>query len=66
MREALEGRFTGHHALIVSRQLARIDLLDEAIAELSGQIDEVIAPFAQLGYALRTTGRQAAFTRLYG
>ncbi len=47
LRDALQGRFTGHHALIVSRQLAHIDFLDEAIAELSGQVDEVIAPFAQ-------------------
>jgi transposase len=46
LREALEGRFTGHHALIVGRQLAHIDFLDEAIAELSQQVDEVIAPFA--------------------
>jgi transposase len=47
LREALQGRFTGHHALIVSRQLAHIDFLEEAIAELSQQVDEVIAPFAQ-------------------
>ena len=46
LREALEGRFTGHHALIVGRQLAHIDFLDEAIAALSERIDEVIAPFA--------------------
>lgn len=46
LREALQGRFTGHHALIVGRQLAHIDFLDEAIAELSVQVDEVIAPFA--------------------
>jgi transposase len=46
LREALQGRFTGHHALIVGRQLAHIDFLDEAIAELSQQVDEVIAPFA--------------------
>lgn len=46
LREALQGRFTGHHALIVGRQLAHIDFLDEAIAELSHQVDEVIAPFA--------------------
>jgi transposase len=46
LREALQGRFTGHHALIVGRQLAHIDFLDDAIAELSEQVDEVIAPFA--------------------
>ena len=47
LREALQGRFTGHHALIVSQQLAHIDYLDEAIAALSERIDEVIAPFAE-------------------
>jgi transposase len=47
LKQALHGRFTGHHALIVSRQLAHIDFLDEAIAELSERVDEVIAPFAQ-------------------
>ena len=47
LREALEGRFTGHHALIVGQQLAHIDYLDEAIAALSERIDEVIAPFAE-------------------
>ena len=46
LKGALEGRFTGHHALIVSHQLAHIDFLDEAIAALSDRIDEVIAPFA--------------------
>lgn len=46
LKEALQGRFTGHHALIVSQQLAHIDYLDEAIATLSERIDEVIAPFA--------------------
>jgi transposase len=46
LKQALEGRFTGHHALIVSRQLAHIDFLDEAIAALSVRVDEVIAPFA--------------------
>jgi transposase len=46
LKEALQGRFTGHHALIVGHQLAHIDYLDEAIASLSAQVDEVIAPFA--------------------
>jgi transposase len=47
LKEALQGRFTGHHALIVGHQLAHIDYLDEAIASLSERIDEVIAPFAE-------------------
>ena len=46
LKQALQGRFTGHHALIVGHQLAHIDYLDEAILALSERIDEVIAPFA--------------------
>ena len=36
LREALEGRFTGHHALLVSQMLAQIDFLDETIADAVG------------------------------
>jgi transposase len=46
LREALEGRFGAHHALIVGQILAHIDFLDESIAALSERVDEVIAPFA--------------------
>jgi transposase len=46
LREALEGRFGAHHALIVGQILAHVDFLDESIAALSERIDEVIAPFA--------------------
>jgi transposase len=45
LRQALEGRFSGHHALIVGQILAKLDFLDEAIATLSSEIDRVIAPF---------------------
>lgn len=46
LRQALEGRFCGHHALIVGEILAKLDYLDEAIGRLSAEIDRVIAPFA--------------------
>jgi transposase len=46
LREALQGRFDKEHAIIVGRILAHIDYLDESIAELSGAIEEQIAPFA--------------------
>jgi transposase len=32
LREALEGRFSAHHGLMVGRMLAHIDYLDESIA----------------------------------
>jgi len=47
LKEALEGRFDTEHALIVSQILAHLDFLDEAIARLSGEIEERIAPFAR-------------------
>jgi transposase len=46
LREALTGRFRAHHALIVSQILAHVDFLDETVAVLSAEIDQVIAPFA--------------------
>lgn len=46
LTEALTGRFSDHHALIVGEILAKLDYLDEAIDRLSEAIDRVIAPFA--------------------
>ena len=45
LRRALEGRFVSHHRLIVEKILAKLDFLDEAIAQLSAEIDRVIAPY---------------------
>jgi transposase len=45
LRQALQGRFGDHHALLVGQILAKLDFLDEAIAQLSAEIDRVIAPF---------------------
>ena len=47
LRQALAGRFTANHALIVSQILAHVDFLDESIATLSADVDVVIAPFAE-------------------
>lgn len=46
LEEAFTGHFTDHHALLLSRMLARIDALDADIAELDTTIEEMIAPFA--------------------
>jgi transposase len=45
LRLALEGRFSGHHSLLVSHLLAHIDYLDETIASLSAEIEERLRPF---------------------
>nr|WP_211768758.1 IS110 family transposase [Kutzneria sp. CA-103260] len=44
--EALTCRFSGHHAVIVSSILAKLDFLDELITSRSTEIEQVIAPFA--------------------
>ena len=45
LRQALEGRFSSHHALLVSHLLAHVDYLDETIGSLSSEIEERAAPF---------------------
>ncbi len=54
LREALEGRFSSHHALMVGRILSHIDYLDESIGELSAEIERVIAPFSEKVELLET------------
>ncbi|MCX6372833.1 MAG: IS110 family transposase [Actinobacteria bacterium] len=46
LREALEGRFSAQHALLVGAILAHLDFLDEQIGRLSEAIGEALAPFA--------------------
>jgi transposase len=46
LRQALTGRFRAHHAFMVSQHLSHLDYLDEAIASLSGRIEEALRPFA--------------------
>jgi transposase len=46
LRDALEGSFSSHHALMVGKILAHVDYLDESIADLSAEIERVIAPFS--------------------
>jgi transposase len=48
LREALEGRFRAHHALLLGELLAHLDYLDEAIERLSNQVARVVAPFSPL------------------
>src|SRR5215211_4598634 len=47
LRDALQGCFSSHHALMVGKILAHIDYLDESIGELSVEIERVIAPFSE-------------------
>ncbi len=55
LREALEGRFSAKHALIVGQILAHIDFLDEAIDRLSEAIEEQLGPFGRAQVELLCT-----------
>jgi transposase len=46
LRAALAGRFRAHHAFVVGQLLAHLDYLDEAIATVSAELEERLAPFS--------------------
>jgi transposase len=45
LREALQGHFRTHHALLLGQILAKIDFLDEMQQTLTTEIDRLVAPF---------------------
>lgn len=45
LREALRGHFRAHHAFLIGQILAKIDFLDEALTELTREIDRLLLPF---------------------
>jgi len=47
LQEAFVGRFSDHHAFLLTRMLARVDSLSADIAAVDARIDEQIAPFAE-------------------
>jgi transposase len=47
LTEALTGRFSEHHAFLLSQMLRRIDAISEDIATVQARIDAQIAPFAR-------------------
>jgi transposase len=65
LRQALTGRFSEHHGLLVGLSLGHLEHLERAIARLDGRVDEVIAPFAVARDRLDTVtgvGKRAAET----
>jgi transposase len=44
---ALQGRFDAHHALMCQLHLEHIDHLEEMIARLDGQVEQMMIPFAR-------------------
>ena len=47
LEEAFTGRFSDHHAFLLTKMLARIDQVSADIADLDQRLDTEIAPFAQ-------------------
>jgi transposase len=65
LRQALRGRFSDHHALLLRLALAHLEHLEGATARLDDRVDEVIAPFAAARDRLDTitgVGKRAAET----
>ena len=55
LREALEGRFEAHHALVIGAILAHLDFLDEQIDRLSEAITAHLDPQTAAGLQLAAT-----------
>jgi transposase len=55
LREALEGRFEAHHALVIGAILAHLDFLDEHIDRLTDAIEAELGPTGLAGVALAAT-----------
>jgi transposase len=65
LRQALWGRFSDHHALLVGLSLAHLEHLEGAITALDTEVDQVISPFARARDQLDTItgmGNRAAET----
>jgi transposase len=65
LRQALTGRFSEHHGLLVGLSLGHLEHLERAVARLDDRVDEVIAPFAVARDRLDTitgVGKRAAET----
>jgi len=55
LREALQGRFDAHHALIIGAILSHLDFLDEQIDSLSEAIEAELGPTGHAGVTLAAT-----------
>jgi transposase len=63
LREALRGRFSAHHALLLGLALEHVEQLERSITALDQAVDGVIAPFARARDHLDTitgVGKRAA------
>ena len=54
LRQALYGRFSAHHALLVGVALDHVEYLERSIGALDVEVDKVMAPFADARARLET------------
>jgi transposase len=54
LREALKGRFRPHHGFLLGQILSHLDYLDEAIEQLSKEVENQIVPFSKQIDLLKT------------
>lgn len=54
LQRALQGKFRPHHAFLIRQGLAKIDFLDEAIEQLTEELDRRLVPFEPMLTALDT------------
>jgi transposase len=54
LRQALEGRFSAHHALLATHLLGHLDYLDETIVSIGAEIEQRLTPFADKAELLQT------------
>jgi transposase len=47
LRQALTGRFSEHHAFLISQALTELDNLEESMTALAARIEQHLVPFAQ-------------------
>jgi len=47
LRQALTGRFSEHHAFLISQALTELDNLEESMSALAARVEQHLVPFAQ-------------------
>src|SRR4029079_5067672 len=52
--ECLRGRVTGHHRFMIKLPFGQISSLEEAVRQLEGRIEQLLAPFRDLERRLMT------------